>query len=229
MDTHDVSNSERYLQVLQTQQKNLKAADARRGECPTNRKSRGELVDGFRLQLIMRDMQRFRTGEDRNMEIHSSFVPPPYPPSITPLKDLKQIFISDLKLGIHHCGSYLLARCITPPSRMTAIMAIVEDEKENATILQLYQQDTKNRPDTSILDSGVVLVIKEPFFKVMSDGEYGLRVDHVSDVVYISSYDEMRPQKWAAGSRSQEKTALEWKTAGNAAMKSQQYWLAIQR
>ena len=229
MDMHDVSRSEQYVRILQNQKVNLKAADARRGECPTNRKSREELVNGFRLQLMMRDMQRLKTDTNRNMEIHSSFVPPPYPPSITPLKDLKQIFISDLKLGIHHRGRYLLTRCITPPSRMTAIMAIVEDEKEDAIILQLYQQDRKGRPDTSILNSGDVLIIKEPFFKVLGDGEYGLRVDHVSDVVYITTYDKMRPHKWVPGSKNLKKTALEWKTAGNAAMNNKEYWLAIQR
>lgn len=161
--------------------------------------------------------------------IHSSFVPPAYPPSVSPLKDLKQIFIKDLRLGIHHRGNYLLTECITPPKKMTAIMAVVEDEREDATVLQLYQQDDRNeRPATSILDLGDVLLIKEPFFKVMGDGEYGIRVDQVSDVIPVMSFDKIRPRKWTSPTKKM-KTALDWKAKGNVDMGNNQHWKAIQR
>lgn len=45
--------------------------------------------------------------------------------------------IKDL-LESHHRVSYLVLRTATPVDRMTAIMAIVEDEKGHAATLQLY-------------------------------------------------------------------------------------------
>jgi hypothetical protein len=41
-------------------------------------------------------------------------------------------------------------------------------------MLQIYQQeDEKIRPATAIINTGTVLLVKEPYFKVMGDGEYG--------------------------------------------------------
>lgn len=99
--------------------------------------------------------------------------------------------IKDLRLETHHRGNCLLLRSITPPNKMTAIMVIVEDEMKDAVMLQLYQQvDKMHRPATSILNQNDVCLVKEPYFKVMADGNYGLRVDHVSDLVKIEPRDQ---------------------------------------
>jgi hypothetical protein len=71
--------------------------------------------------------------------MYTSFVPPPYLLCIAPLKKLKQMFIKDLQLETHHHGNYLLVRSITPLNRITAIIAIVVDEREDVVVLQLYQ------------------------------------------------------------------------------------------
>lgn len=55
-------------------------------------------------------------------------------------------------------------------------MAIVENEKGDVLLVQLYRQE-ENTGD--ILVEGMVLILKEPFLKLMSDGNYGLRVDHL--------------------------------------------------
>jgi hypothetical protein len=226
MDTHDVSNTDHFVQFLVKQKETLNAAIARQGEQPNDRRSRRELVNKFMLQSIIQHMQKPMLKVD----IHSSFVPPPYPPSTARLEELKQIFIKDLKLGTHHRGSYILVRSITPPNRITAIMAIVEDEREDATMLQLYQQEDKDdRPATSVIKPNDVFLVKEPYFKIMSDGEYGLRVDHVSDLVYIEVRNEMLPKQWSARIFDLGKTTNDWKLEGNDAMKRQQYWIAIQR
>ena len=146
------------------------------------------------------------------------FLPPPYLPSIAPLEELKKIFIKDLRLETNHRGDYLLLRLITHPARMTAIMAIVEDEREDAVLLQLYQQDDKKvRPATSILKHNDIVIIKEPYFKVIGDGEYGLRVDHVSDLVRIELCDERVPRQWTPRVVDLDKTVDDWKLEGNEA------------
>jgi tetratricopeptide (TPR) repeat protein len=225
MDIYDVSGSEQYLQVLTRQKEVLKAARARQGEHPKDRRPRSELVGNF---MIQHTRQQLLTSDFTNL--HSSFVPPPYQPSTTPLEKLKQMFIEDLRLETHHRGSYLLLRSITPPNRMTAIMAIVEDEMKDAVMLQLYQQDDKiDRSATSILNQNDVFLVKEPYFKIMADGDYGLRVDHVSDLVKIEPRDQRVPLQWSPRVLNLDKTASDWKLEGNDAMRERKYWIAIQR
>jgi hypothetical protein len=223
MDVHDVSHLHGYMQMLAQQKKILKAAyEEHQGECPEDRKSRRELVNDFEMNCMVQQMHE--------MPMRSSFLPPPYLPSIAPLEELKQTFINNLRLETHHRGKYLLLRSITPSNRMTAIMAVVEDEREDAVMLQLYHQDDKqDRPATSTLKQNDIIIVKEPYFKVMADGEYGLRVDHVSDLVRIDPGDERVPIQWTPRVLDLDKTADDWKLEGNEAMKRQQYWVAVQK
>lgn len=96
--------------------------------------------------------------------------------------------IRDLTLETHHRGVYILLRAVTPADTMTAAMVIVEDEEENVLMLQLYNQEkelsTNGRPI-----EGTVMIVKEPYLKVMSDGNYGIRVDHLSDVRFIPEHE----------------------------------------
>jgi len=228
MDICDVSGSGQYMQVLARQKEVLKAARARQGEHPKDRRSRSELVDNFMVLYTRQQLLQLTTSDITN--IHSSFVPLPYQPSTAPLEKLKQMFVKDLRLETHHRGHYLLLRSITTPNRMTAIMAIVEDEMKDAVMLQLYQQDDKmDRPATSILNQDDVFFIKEPYFKVMADGEYGLRVDHVSDLVKVEPRDQRVPSQWSPRVLILDKTADDWRLEGNDAMRRQRYWIAIQR
>jgi hypothetical protein len=227
MDTDDVSSIGQYTQLLDAQKAILKAAMAREGQRPTDRKARGELIDKHQMNTMWTMMQQF--GQ-KQMQIHSSFLPLPYPPSTASLVELTPIYIKNLRLEVHHRGNYLLVRSITVPNRMTAIMVVVEDEKRDALVVQLYQQPDENvRPASSIIMNGDVFLIKEPFFKIMADGEYGLRIDHVSDIVRIDALHELFPKQWIPGPFNSRKTADDWKQEGNVAMGRKQYWEAIQR
>ncbi|KAN0087063.1 hypothetical protein V8E54_000751 [Elaphomyces granulatus] len=228
MDTYDVSSLDYYLKLLNKQKKNLKAAKARQGERPEDRMSQQDLVNGFEMHLAVQQIHEWTTAPTERM-MHSSFLPPPYLPSIAPLEELKQTFIKDLRLETHHRGAYLLLRSITRSNRMTAIMAIMEDEREDALMLQLYQQDDrKDRPATSILKQNDIVIVKEPYFKVMADGQYGLRVDHVSDLVRVEPCDKRVPGQWAPRISDLDKTVDDWDVEGNEAIKAEQYWLAVQ-
>jgi hypothetical protein len=227
MDTDDVSDVGQYIQFLDAQKAILKAAMAREGQVPTDRKPRGELIDKHQMMIMHTMMQQLRqTGT----QVHSSFLPPPYPPSTASIDELTPIYIEDLRLGIHHRGNYLLVRSVTAPNIMTAIMAVVEDEKRDALVVQLYQQPDENvRPATSIITNGDFFVIKEPFFKIMGDGEYGLRIDHVGDLVRIDARHKLWPKQWTPLLFSLERTADDWKQEGNVAIGRKKYWEAIQR
>ncbi|KAF7588273.1 hypothetical protein BBP40_005927 [Aspergillus hancockii] len=168
MDTHDVSQF-------------------RKGQTPKPTKSRDEII----MQFMFRQMM----GSSRAVDLHalrSSFVPPAYYPSVTVLSELKKALINNLTLETHHRGSYILVRAVTPTDRMTAIMAVVEDERGDVLMLQLYNQE-KNLATDGRLVEGTVMLIKEPYLKMMADGDYGLRVDHLSDIRLIPDHDPLVP------------------------------------
>ncbi|QSZ28627.1 hypothetical protein DSL72_003126 [Monilinia vaccinii-corymbosi] len=228
MDIVNVSEDHKYLEILNRQKAVLNAAMARQGHRPKDMKSRQELISQFMMIRMSQLMSQSQTQNGSQMRI--SWVPLPYEPSITPLEDLTPIHIKDLRLETHHRGRYLLVRALTPAHRITGIIAIVEDENADALPLQIYQQpDEKLRPATSVIAEKDVFLVKEPYLKTAGDGGYGLRVDHVSDLVCLDGNHEILPKNWKSrGVIDLGKTADDWKQEGNLAMGEKRYWAAIQ-
>jgi tetratricopeptide (TPR) repeat protein len=108
---------------------------------------------------------------------------------------------------------------------MTGVMVIVEDEKGDVLLVQLYHQEEDEAED--VLVEGMVLILKEPYLKLMSDGNYGLRVDHLSDVVFLSANDDRIPSSWRR-ELAESGTALTWKTKGNNHFNKSAYRSAIE-
>ena len=172
-------------------------------------------------------LDKFRKQEEHS--ILTTFVPPAYLPCTKALNELEKIKVKELQLEIHHRGRFLLAKCLTPPRKLTAIMAIIEDEDDECVLLQLYGREHENdRPANEILKEGMVIVVKEPYFKVNSEGGYGVRVDHVSDILWLSETDGRIPAKFGPSILEMSKTALEWKEEGDVAMKEKKHWDAIE-
>ncbi|KAF2845050.1 hypothetical protein T440DRAFT_545688 [Plenodomus tracheiphilus IPT5] len=222
MDVHDVGKD--YAQILSRQKQMLQEAKKRQGQRPQHWRGRDEMYMSFMMAIMGRTTQKGET----NM-VHTSFVPPSYLPCSTPLAALQPINIRELRVETHHRGTYLMVRAITPPSRMTGIMVLVEDEREHVVMLQLYQQDSEmTRAAKDIVNVGTVMILKEPFFKLMASGEYGLRVDHLADVVEIGDYDPRRPIRWRPRVLDEERTVESLKLDGNEAVSDRNYWRAIQ-
>ena len=131
MDVHNVI--EQYTQLIDRQKQTLVEAKKRQGQRPSDRKSKEHIYSKFMLAFMLRP-----NGQEGHL-VHSSFIPPAYLPCTTPMTGLRRVAIKDLQLETHHRGTYLLLRSITPPSRMTAIMAVMEDENGDVIMLQLYQ------------------------------------------------------------------------------------------
>jgi hypothetical protein len=223
MDVHHAADLEQDEQLISGQKLTLQKAKAHRGQRPRDRKSRQEAYHKFMLALAST-----RSTSHGGRMIHSSFVPPSYLPCTAPVAELKPVAIRELQLEVHHRGTYLLLRSITPPNRMTAIMAVMEDEKGDVVVLQLYHQEDENsRKATDIVDVGTILLVKEPYFKVMGDGGYGVRVDHVSDVVHLNKGDTMIPAEWRPRLMEIGDTAESLKLKGNAAVGKHNYRDAI--
>lgn len=93
--------------------------------------------------------------------------------------------INELRLETHHRGRYLLLRCFFRSLRTNAIHAVVEDENEDALILELYvQEDESVRPARETMHEKII-VVEEPYFRHMSESEYCVRVDHIGDILWL--------------------------------------------
>lgn len=78
---------------------------------------------------------------------------------------------------------------------MTGVMVIAEDEERNVILLVLYNHGN-DLAVNGYLAEGRVMIVKEPYLKVMSDGNYGIRVDHLSDIVFLPEYESLIPSTW---------------------------------
>jgi hypothetical protein len=105
---------------------------------------------------------------------------------------------------------------------------VVEDEKGDAALLDLYYQlgprlprtaEAKEMPPTG------VYVVKEPFFHISRCGDYVIRVDHPSDIVWLPDNDDRVPSVWRDQVRG--KTVKDWRLEGTAAFQAGCYREAI--
>lgn len=222
MDTYDVSNVPEYFRYLRVHKENLKNAQALKGRPAKSPKSRDEIL----MQFMFRQMTNTKSP-DSTVNIRSSFLPPSYPPCHTPFSKLSKVMIKNLCLETHHRERYLLIRTVTPADTMTAVMAIVEDEDGSVLMLQLYNQQ-QELSSAHGLGEGTVLVVKEPYVKVMADGDYGIRVDHLSDVWFVPEFDDLVPLSWRESVTGSDENATSWKVKGSEHFSQGDYRSAIQ-
>ena len=228
MDARDVSDKAEFLDFFRQIKSNAEHAAQRKGETPRDY----PLPHVQIAQFMMGSMGRKFTShmsltEGKNAMIHSSCIPPPYPPSVRPVHGLQPLMISDMQLETHHRGKKVLIHVMTPPDRLTAIMAIAEDEEGTAALLQLYNQPEEAQTHESyILEEHDIFIIKEPYFKVATSGQYSLRVDHVSDIIRLGDDDERIPRKWRHYRPSRQANSQQLRSEGNFAVKSKRWDVA---
>lgn len=157
--------------------------------------------------------------------------PPAYPPSTARLCDLKITSVGDLRLGVHHRGTYLRLKSLCRASRTDAIFVVVMDEFGLAIDLNLFNFATQCKHDIQeILGDGVIFILKEPHLELVPEGENpGLRVDHPSDIIRLPSHDPRVPAHWRSTLSQGSMTASAWKAKGNASFKTFRYEKAIEQ
>jgi hypothetical protein len=171
-------------------------------------------------------MMKLQASENRGGDytLLTSQVPPGYPPCVRPVQELVPLMISRMTLERHHRGSRALVHVLTPPDRMTAVIAVVEDEEGTASLLQLYNQPEESGVSKEqILQKGDVCIIKDPYFKATTDGSYSLRVDHASDVLWPEPTDDRVPFKWRNRALCLDETSQDVHKQGNAAVQKQNW------
>ncbi len=214
---------------IQAQKTLMREAAARLGERPLGGLSRAKLLDEHATRLSL--SQALAAGVDvgrREANARTMVIAEMYPPSVVPYASLAKMALKELRLETHHRGHYLLVRTIAEPARLISIGTIVEDEHGDVAMLQFYHQlrpDAPHETPGTVVPAGSVCVIKEPFLEITSDGKPGIRVDHVSDVVWLAEDDENVPEPWRAAPG--DKTAAQWRQEGNAAYAASNYRRAI--
>jgi hypothetical protein len=162
-----------------------------------------------------------------------TIVPPYYPPSAVPYAALEKISFRQMLLETHHGGRYLLVRTLMPPVSSDGIGTIVEDEEGHTLPMYLYHQlspQTRREKAAIVLPPNRVLVIKEPYFKVLQSGSrYGVQVEHVSDIVWLAPDDEHIPASWRDVTYVNAKDAHAFRQEGNLAFKAGNYRQAIEQ
>ena len=189
MDIKD--QTKQYAAMLENAQKAAERASKRKGELVRHHLHPALVVSNFLLHR-----QPPAADSENQFKLFTTQVPAPYLPCTVPVSELRPIMISDMRLETHHRGCRATFRVITPPSRIVALLVVIEDEKGTAVPLQIYHQPKQSVvPAEEVLRTGICIV-KEPFFKCSMDGSYTVRVDHVSDIVWLEKDDDRVPQKW---------------------------------
>ncbi|KAI0875657.1 hypothetical protein GGS24DRAFT_515289 [Hypoxylon argillaceum] len=160
--------------------------------------------------------------------IYTSRIPPAYAPSVRLVDDLISIPISQMELQRHYRGKKVILRVMTPQIAMASNLAIVEDEDGTAVLLQLCNQQSRTTTDVEdLLRPNMVLIVKEPFLEFTGFGEHSIRLDHISDVVWLKNTDPRIPLKWKdQGSKTETSAVI--REHGNAAVQKKQ-WAKAER
>ncbi|CAG7940591.1 unnamed protein product [Penicillium nalgiovense] len=213
--------------LLSEHNRTLEAAEAHRGTPFKPSMTRDKLLKQFKYwQKTNKEQSR---GQGSASAVNVSFAIPIYPPCLAALKGLKKVMVKDLLLETHHRGSYILVRSIIQAENMGAVMAIVEDEQKDAIPLRMLNE--KLRCQDGCVDKGQVLLVKEPYLTSMPDAKYGLRVDHVSDIMFIPLFDEMVLSVWRERLPEHETSqwmARDWLNMGNEYLNRGKFYSATE-
>ncbi|KAL4880560.1 TPR domain protein [Aspergillus karnatakaensis] len=191
---------------MRKQKQMLRNAQSRKGQRPKTTKSPTEVITEFMLWMTVGTRPQASGG------VQYSIIPSAYPPCVTPLASLKKTMIRNLTLETHHRGPYLPVRVMTPTDKISPV---------------LIHHQVDKLPTHGHMAQGTVMVSREPYLKLMSDEDYGIRVDHPSDLVLLAGRVKMVPAVWREQVTERDTSAVDWKRKGNNYFKLSQFYLAI--
>jgi hypothetical protein len=215
-------------------QKRLRATAAtRQGERLRFALSREQVILQHRLGAL--DATSPVTEEadaESDTSVPVTVISSPYPPCVLPYAALQKTCFRELLLETHHRGKYVLVRVVAPPRKDDWIGSVVEDEAGDAMPLYLFNQLTGHAMldrEEMIMPVDRVLVIKEPYVNLVSEDLYGIRVDHISDVVWLAADDIAIPERWRSPVYRRANDGYHMGQEGTAAFKSGDYREAVIR
>ncbi|EPS45106.1 hypothetical protein H072_902 [Dactylellina haptotyla CBS 200.50] len=182
------------------------------GKKPKTRFSRRELIQTLEDRTIEDEGLSLTSVIHKTAEVEVE----PYAPSVEKLEGLKKIFIEDLTMQTRHHGTIVFLRTITDMKRLVTDCAIVEDEKGEATQLQVFNLGG-NTNLQELFPKGQIVAIKESMYRYSNTSIPSIRVDHFTDMVFLDGDDPMVPEKWVVPAL--DMTAEEFMDLGNKCLK----------
>ncbi len=212
MDVQDVTQASQLACLMPNRRTFLRPAKSPRGrQPPQDTKSREQLIEEF----MAHDDKDMVDGEGPTVSGH------PYHPSFAPISTLKKICIKQLRLEAHHRGFYLLARVMVPPSRISAVDSLIEDEAGSVTAFSLHNAESRPfAPVVDTLSEGDVVLIKEPWYRCFASGGYGVWVDHPTDAIRLAKHDGRIPSGWQTHRSGNVESPEELRRLGNEAVRT---------
>jgi len=216
-----------WLYFFKRAERVLREAEARKGRKPLDKPSRVQYISQHNFLKGVAGEEGDSEPGKRTERLLTNIAYNEHPPCIVPFATLEKKFLDDLRLEMAHRGSYILLRAVVDPNNYVSVTTIAEDENGEVELVEIYNQDGRRSP-ASIMPEGQVFIVKEPYFKTTSHGGPGIRVDHVSDVIFLDGEDERIPEKWRPRIRLLARRSLDWKDDGNRFYKEKQYFEAAQ-
>ncbi|KAK3305708.1 uncharacterized protein B0T15DRAFT_206699 [Chaetomium strumarium] len=195
---------------------------------PRDKKTAISSATGAALMADMANM-----GPSKGATMPAIGLGQPYPPCVTPFKDLQPMKLSDLRMESHHRGHRLTVKRASPVVKLAArSWTMVQDEAgEEAERLELCLHKMRHGKELlELADSA--FIIKEPYFTLTDDGEPTIRIDHPSDLVVVPE-----SEAWSINGTNGEPTdaaaaeqkARSCKDQGNSALEKLNFALAHAR
>ena len=115
--------------------------------------------------------------------------------SIDYQKDLVPITLSQMKVNMIHHGKYLLCRTVVDPLYASSMVFLVSDRDDQVETVCIYNYFATlgylDQKPNLLIPCGTHLVIKEPFLKIMADGNWNIRIDSPTDILILSKGDNL--------------------------------------
>ncbi|KAG9228500.1 hypothetical protein BJ875DRAFT_526591 [Amylocarpus encephaloides] len=151
-------------------------------------------------------------------------IPIAYAPCVTPLDQLNQISLSDLKVETHHRGSFITATTITLPYNFSSTVTIIQEVSTVTAVLVLGFQDDTISP----LPQNSTVAIKEPYVQLNENSDYVIRVDHPSDIAVLRGDDPAVSMIMQFVAEKKDIKPVEWRSEGDRAFLEGKYSSAIE-
>jgi len=128
--------------------------------------------------------------------------------------------LRDLLMENHHYGTMLLLRAISSSAMHSSMQTCVavEDENGDHELLTIHDFAVTSH-SSQMIQQGSFFAIKEPFFRTVLDEACVLSVDHPSAILFLDADDPILSRAWRTSGI--ERSAVQWKHAGNLALRSQ--------
>jgi hypothetical protein len=102
-----------------------------------------------------------------------------------PLEKLHPISFNELEVGEVHRGRVVYGTLCAEAIRICSIMTLLEDDNGLAVRLAIYNATPTQADINKLYPRGVKVAVKEPYFKIASDGGLVIHVDNPANVVKL--------------------------------------------